>query len=725
MSLADRIAELFDVDEMRHLVASIDPKVMVDIPDSAATRRDVAHHIVPLFRARGQLSQLVEAAVTRLPDRAAELAAALAREPASGAPATRLASRATLPRLRSGTLPPRPYFTGREAELEQLRAWIRAPGHATLRQMEGEGGVGKTELARYLYAEVQAAGRPAVWVQLTGLSQRNALRALLDAVPHARALPEDADEAVLANAARRELGPYAGFLVLDDAEPQHRLPELVPGPDWNVLVTTRMRSVLFGTPIPVNHLPRDAAIRLLCRVAWGTDLPPAAGTAELDSLAALLGDLPLALEIAADTLGSEELSPADYLSELRAAGTPPGSDRARVAAVLTRNLRDLGADAEHVLRALSALPALGPLLFQITAAADRPAAEVTRHLKRLVRHHLVQLATETGVYQVHAFVRDHLLDRRGEEAGRASARAYVATHDWVFETVGKNGRTVDGRWGQVAPMVRVWDLELTTADAAFRPRVASAVVGFDPLRQQHDRLADRVDLLERARGWSAGNPHAEANTLLALADLHLGRDGLDEAEAGYTAALGLFRAVEDRLGEANTLLALADLHRRTDRLPEAEVGYVAALGVFRAVEDRLGEANTQKALADLHLRMTRLGEAEAGYTAALGLYRALEARLGEANTLQALGDLERERQKLAAALEHYLAARALYLAVGDSLGLSNVLAELARVYGMRGDRQNARAAAEAALPLARRCQSGYAAGLAQRVLAWVNRAEAP
>ena len=67
--------------------------------------------------------------------------------------------------------------------------------------------------------------------------------------------------------------------------------------------------------------------------------------------------------------------------------------------------------------------------------------------------------------------------------------------------------------------------------------------------------------------------------------------------------------------------------------------YEAALGLFRAVGDRLGEANVLKAQGDVLAFQKRNDEALAKYEAALGLFRAVGARLGEANVLKAQGDV--------------------------------------------------------------------------------------
>ena len=61
-------------------------------------------------------------------------------------------------------------FTGREAELELLRAWCNSAATRSVKVLAGTGGVGKTRLALELAAEWEAAGR--TW-QLVAVGQEN------------------------------------------------------------------------------------------------------------------------------------------------------------------------------------------------------------------------------------------------------------------------------------------------------------------------------------------------------------------------------------------------------------------------------------------------------------------------------------------------------------------------------------------------------------------------
>ncbi|MCA9560999.1 MAG: CHAT domain-containing protein, partial [Myxococcales bacterium] len=252
--------------------------------------------------------------------------------------------------------PPRRYFTAREAELERLRHLTRTPGTAVVQALEGEGGVGKSELARKVAFEVSAE-RPVLWLDRPDRDPKLALGQLVRAVPalDAEALA-DLDDHALAALVREQHAGHGGLLVLDDVSDGSVVELLAPAPDWNTLVTTRVDHLVPGAQrVELGHLNAAEALLLFCRIAYGTDAPPRADAHAATRLVGLLEGLPLAVELAAESV-SKGGTAASYLDDMARTYGAAWADGVRLAQVLSRNLSDQGEDERAVFEALGVLP---------------------------------------------------------------------------------------------------------------------------------------------------------------------------------------------------------------------------------------------------------------------------------------------------------------------------------------------------------------------------------
>jgi hypothetical protein len=66
------------------------------------------------------------------------------------------------------------------------------------------------------------------------------------------------------------------------------------------------------------------------------------------------------------------------------------------------------------------------------------------------------------------------------------------------------------------------------------------------------------------------------------------------------AALGLFRAVGDRLGEANVTLALGDYYRRSSGFVQALAYYEIARRIYSEIQDQYSLGRVLYRLGDWH-----------------------------------------------------------------------------------------------------------------------------
>jgi hypothetical protein len=392
--------------------------------------------------------------------------------------------RALLPRQ------PRAYFTGRVPELETLRTWARTPGQAQITAVEGEGGIGKSELATVLAHEERAAGRTVVWLERADRDVSGAISTLISLAQPDFQAPPKATEDDLAATMRRLLGPYGGLLVLDDMKDRAHVDRLVPGGSWNVLVTTRIRGLLPGVlGVELRPLPPAEALRLLSQVAWNQDEPPSAERAGAQRLAERLGGLPLALELAGGTLRNL-VTAEEYLASLTLGEGVAASDRDRVHGTLTRSLADLDEADEKVFLALGVLPASGVMAEQVAMTLGEPEGVIARRLDRLVRHHLAAWSPEAGRYGLHPLLREAARSRakgKGEmwnELHRGAAEAIEALARWVYEPIGSRTDLAQERWARVSD---IFD-ELDAAERAWRWRWRRSMSSGATARSMNERL---------------------------------------------------------------------------------------------------------------------------------------------------------------------------------------------------------------------------------------------
>jgi TIR domain/NB-ARC domain len=233
--------------------------------------------------------------------------------PDSAAPVDRPTATVAKPARFPGALPPiwnvphlrNPHFTGRDELLETLhRTLTRGPT-----ALSGMGGIGKTQLTlEYTYRH-HTEFDLVWWLRA---EEPTTLLADYAALAGELRLPEAEEQelAAVAQAVRRALEERARWLlVFDNARTGDDLRDLLPrGGGGRVLITSRNPSWDRATPLEVPLLVRASSVAFLLKRTEQGDETTAA------TLAAELGDLPLALEQAAAFIVRRAMPLADYLT---------------------------------------------------------------------------------------------------------------------------------------------------------------------------------------------------------------------------------------------------------------------------------------------------------------------------------------------------------------------------------------------------------------------------
>ncbi|MFD3755377.1 tetratricopeptide repeat protein [Streptomyces cyaneofuscatus] len=627
-------------------------------------------------------------------------------------------------------------FTGRRAELAKVAQWVHAARAATQTRpvvvvLHGEPGSGRTTLAVRAAHALKDQFRGACVVDLRGqvggqspLPTRDALLHLLNRLgaPREQLLFRDGTTPGAAGSTQpqpygksaaeqhvRRLGElYHQHLtgtpvtiVLDDATDAEQVRTLIPERSDSLVIVTAREPLELPEDVPawVHHLPvgpldSAGAEELLREVAGGEEAGPYDYPAT-DAVVELCGGLPLALRVAASSLG--ERTRSVLAEELRAYGPVSPVDRA-----LWLRYTDQHEAARRLLRrlALAGRASLGAAAAAALLAADEQ--EAGRRLEELTRAGLLTHVRGSR-YRLHDLVRGFALARlldEEEPAERAAAHERLLTN--YAELANAVIRMVDGKmstragqfgahgFGSLDSALRWLDDESSFITSALRHsegvdqstvlNLLGALCDYCLLRGDLYRLGEiseltrSVDqgLLERSVQWRTG-----------IAARQLGE--LDKARTTLSSVVGLYQEAHNDAGAALALCSLGITLHHQGNLTEAAARLGEALELQASDAQAEDRAWTLHALAAVERDRGDLARALTLLDTALTLHREGESLHGEAWTRFQLGQVRLRTGEVAAAEEALSTALELYGRTRDGRGEAWAVTQLARARLLDGD----------------------------------------
>lgn len=528
-------------------------------------------------------------------------------------------------------LPPYPFpleraFIGREPELRELDT-VAAGDPARIVVIEGMPGVGKSWLVDEWLRRNPRTVRTVVLAPGDSTAET-----LLGRIAGQRMPSGQEPLAVRLNAALAD--SLVRFENMDDqgqVEAVAAVARLLP--DVPMVVTARYTGTealgrWHKLPIPV--LPRPDAIELLRSRAPGITAPDA------DNMAAAVGDLPLAVDLAAGWLRRGR-PVAAWLEKLRARthtlepasanlpGQPWRAERTLCAALelADQALVDDGGPAGW--EALSELP-LAACPTSLVAAALGVDEDKGWFAARTVADHGL-LGAVDGSWQLHGVVRDWLQERLGE--GRPAVRARVDA--WFVAQMSEAPKETRGaRWAAMAAapeLVAGWlgervvdvDPLFTYARSngpflAWKEVYAGESGVWSQLRaaelaRSGGEYEEALRLLERTT--PTGNPAATAFGAGIRADILRRRGKLDEAlHIRMDEQLPIYTDLGDVHGRATAFEQIADIHLARGQYEDAlRIFEDEVLPVVTRLGDRRSRAVILGKIADIHRTRGRLDDA--------------------------------------------------------------------------------------------------------------------
>jgi tetratricopeptide (TPR) repeat protein len=624
-------------------------------------------------------------------------------------------------------------FTGREDEIQQIEADVRA---GLVVAIAGMPGVGKSALAVRVAHRLKAefpGGQ--IYLNLRGadtqpLTVDAALETLLRAlgVDPAQIPPERADKAALY---RSHFAQQPTLVLLDNASDARQVEELLPGAGACLITSRRQLDGLAGIKrLNLEALSEEEALELLEKV-----LPPERVQAEAAATRAIVGycgRLPLALRIAAATLAMRSWQGkrlADYAQQLADQRQRLGLLKLEdldIRASFELSYRELDPVAAHLLGWLGLLPGdFGTAI--LGALTEEPAEAVQVALATLVDGQLVDpLATDPAVerYLLHDLMRLFALENLEAGAEPAALQAAkVRLVQWCGEQANtwKNALDPEQRrqWAEVIAADRAIeeagnsavspaDLELRLLQTAltwFEAERETMVQAFDwaadtQQRQGSVALAANLAPFFGLRGYwgdwvsthqqaliaarQSDDPRSEGQTLNNLGNVYKSQGKWNEAIAVYEQSLEIYRAIDDVHGKGGTLGNLGNVYQSQGTWNKAIATYEQSLQIKREIGDVHGEGATLNNLGNVYQSQSKSKEAIAAYEQSLQIFRAIGDVHGEGLSLMNFGNVYQSQGKWNEAIAVYEQSLQIRRALGDVHGEGISLMNLGIVYGLQG-----------------------------------------
>lgn len=307
-----------------------------------------------------------------------------------------------------------PYFVRREAEIQKLREVLLSSQGAMICSLQGMGGIGKTTLATYLAYELRPHFPDGVlWARVDTANTMNVLSSFAEA--YGRDVSKYTDLESRSSVVREVLANKQALMVLDNVQHSYEVTHLLPPTTGKcaVIITTRRHDLPVTYDIHRQVLEpfseeKGESLSLFARLLGSERV--CKEQAALESIAALLGHLPLAIAIAGGRLAHEPgWTAADFLTRLR-----QEEGRLRMLANEQHNVQ-LSFDISYGLlqperqRFFGALGVFAGEDFSAEAAAaiaEAPPETAQDYLRELYRLSLVQLGRPDR-YKLHPLLRDY------------------------------------------------------------------------------------------------------------------------------------------------------------------------------------------------------------------------------------------------------------------------------------------------------------------------------
>ncbi len=601
-----------------------------------------------------------------------------------------------------------PYFVGREAELEKLKAVLLAGEHAAVYSIQGMGGVGKTALAAHLAYQLRGLVPDGVlWARVDISDTMSILSTFASA--YGLDVRQYGDLGSRSRIVRELLANKRALLVLDNAQSSEQVkPLLPPTGSCAVLITTRRHDLAVtrgATRLVLGPFASDGPESLALFAEVLGEERVRLERPLFHELSNLLGHLPLAVAIAAGRLAYEPgWSTAEFGQRVR-------QERHRLAELesedqsvrlsFNTSFQHLTPEQQRFFAALGVFDGDDFSSAAAAAVADVPHDVAQDHLRKLYALSLVQAGRTTRAgqpnrYRLHLLLRDYAGQQLGEDT--AVIQRFVNYYVNYTQAHSHNFAALDLEQKNVLTALELAGQLGQTAD------FIAGVLAFYLFWEAKGLYAVAGDYLARLTERPPEEPVWQMRLHHYRGRLAQRQGEYIEAEDQFEHALELARTLEAEEELSHLLRALGVLAARRGDYVLADVYYKEGLALAKTLGHGGIVSNFLRGLGVQAYMRGDFARAEAFYEEGLALIGMLDEEApdakGQGGMLWGLGVLAQEQGNLEQARHYFAQSLALARQVGQQERVILLLRMLADVAVVQNLPEQAAAYWQEALTLA-------------------------
>jgi tetratricopeptide (TPR) repeat protein len=611
------------------------------------------------------------------------------------------------------TNPVLPLLLGRTTELEKIRTLIWE-NPQRLVNITGAPGIGKTAIVQALMDELRLEFNT-VFISLQGIDSKEGMVARINTLLGiSQTREEDLFSALNGEKQLLILDNLEDPLTNDRTEVIGFIARLIANKGSAQIVATSREALQVAaieTIYKVSPLKRDDSLSLIRQLAEMQGSPEIDNSEDLGILLNNLGDVPLAIVLAAPYLqfGIRELIEdlhSTGIEALRVFGIGKTSDYKDQSIMNSfyRSYRTIeGSDAGRLFQICSLFPAgLSEAdATDILPISTHPAF-ITLLSKSLIgkdQSGRYTMVSPLRLYAEKLFFSDpsapfdrwicHCLEKSSiYEDITSSGNCTSSVEDLVYELPNLN---------------KVLEFLLSLNEKGFKPGL-TIIQNIHYFMWLQGLGKDEIYFIKkfRDRAHHSGDFENEADCIMDLGEIDFRESNNAEARVAFETAIELYKKVGNELGEANCITSLGDIHFRESDNDEARTAFETANALYKKVGSVLGEANCITNLGEIRFRESNNDEARTAYETAIELYKKVGSVLGEADCITNLGNIHLRESNNDEARTAYETAIELYKKVGDIQGEADCIKGFGEIHFEETCHDKAREAYDTAIELYRK-----------------------